>query len=137
MRASPPGARPDLRQAKAPNTNPSCTSPSSFCTAVQNGRDGLVQVGLVLGAREWRRSGQALRGLGPNGGSPSCSYCRPSTGTAEALLALSVSAPTGTAEATLAPSISAPTRTAEAMLARPISAPGTTEASLAPCRECE
>ena len=117
MGASPPGARPDLRQAKAPNTNPSCTSPSSFCTAVQNGKDGLVQVGLVLGAREWRRSGQALRGLGPNVGSPSCSYCRPSitapTGTAEALLAPSVTALTGTVEAWLAPSISAPAGTAQ------------------------
>ena len=137
MGASPPGARPDLRQAKAPNTNPSCTSPSSFRTAVQNGKDGLMQVGLVLGARGWRRSGQALKGLGPNGCSPSCSYCRPSTGTAEALLALSISALAGPAAAMLAPSITVPAGTAEAALAPPISAPGTAEASLAPCRQCE
>ena len=56
MGASPPGARPDLRQAKAPNTNPSCTSPSSFCTAVQNGKDGLVQVGQSRGP--WNGDGQ-------------------------------------------------------------------------------
>jgi hypothetical protein len=96
-----------------------------------------VQVGLVLGAWGWRRSGRALGGLDPNGGSPSCSHCRPSTGTAEALLAPSISALAGTAEATLAPSISAPAGTAEAALAPSISAPGTAEASLAPCRQCE
>jgi hypothetical protein len=91
MGASPPGACPDLRQAKAPNTDPSCTSPSSFCTAVQNEKWGLVQVGSVLGAWGWRKSWQALRRLGPIEGSPLDSYCRPSitapTGTAEALLA--------------------------------------------------
>jgi hypothetical protein len=45
LRAGPPGAFSDLRQAEAPpSTNRTCTSPSLF-TALQYGRGGLVQMG--------------------------------------------------------------------------------------------
>jgi hypothetical protein len=50
MRASPLGARPDLRRSKAPSTDLTCTSPLFFITALQNGKWVLVQMGSVLGA---------------------------------------------------------------------------------------
>jgi hypothetical protein len=73
---SPLGACPDLRHSRAPSTDPTCISPSfPFCTAVQK-EEGLVQLGFVLGALAWRRSGRAPGGLAPIEGSLLYSHCR-------------------------------------------------------------